>query len=133
MDGGPTKPWTAFWQTLTRFQKEKVAPWMALRNALGMALPLGVGVALGAIGSGLIACTGALNVAFADSSAPYAQRARRILPALTVVVAASLILGLKWMSPRGLSELSLSIEMNWLPVGGMIRRMDCGRMTRVIV
>lgn len=31
------------------------------------------------------------------------------------------------------SELSLSIEMNWLPVGGMIRRMDCGRMTRVIV
>src|SRR5947207_10122852 len=36
----PTTPWTAFWQSVTRFQKEKVTPWMALRNALGIAIPL---------------------------------------------------------------------------------------------
>jgi len=85
---GVTKPWTAFWQTVIRFQREKVAPWMALRNALGISLPLVVGVAVGATGSGVIACTGALNVAFADSSAPYAQRGWRMLVASALVAIA---------------------------------------------
>ena len=81
-------PWTAFWQTVTRFQAEKVTPWIALRNAIGMAVPLAAGVALGSPGGGLIACTGALNVAFSDSSAPYAQRARRMSGASALVAVA---------------------------------------------
>jgi uncharacterized membrane protein YccC len=72
---------------------------MALRNALGIAVPLVVGVALGAIGSGVIACTGALNVAFADSTAPYAQRARRMLVASALVAVAVFVGALCGSSP----------------------------------
>jgi uncharacterized membrane protein YccC len=71
----------AFWKTVTRFDRAKVAPWMALRNALGMALPLAVGAAMGDAGGGLIMCTGALNVSFSDGADPYAHRARRMLAA----------------------------------------------------
>jgi uncharacterized membrane protein YccC len=52
---------------------------MALRNALGVVLPLAAGAAMGDTGGGLIMSTGALNVAFSDGSDPYAHRARRML------------------------------------------------------
>jgi uncharacterized membrane protein YccC len=83
----PTKPtpWIAFWQTVIRFQAEKMLPWPALRNALGMAIPLAVGVVAGSVSSGVVACTGALNVAFSDSSDSYAQRGRRMLIASALV------------------------------------------------
>ena len=58
---------------------------MALRNAIGVALPLAAGVAFGTLAGGLIVSTGALNVAFSDSDAPYAQRARRMLGASALV------------------------------------------------
>jgi uncharacterized membrane protein YccC len=82
-----TSTWSAFWQTLVRYQSEKVAPWMALRNTIGVALPLAIGVELGRIPSALAMSTGALNVSFSDSQEPYAQRARRMF-------AASLLVGL---------------------------------------
>jgi len=69
----------AFWENVTRFDRAKIAPWMALRNALGVALPLAVGAAIGNAGGGLIMSTGALNVAVSDGSDPYAHRARRML------------------------------------------------------
>ena len=31
------------WKTVTRFATVKIAPWMALQNALGVALPLALG------------------------------------------------------------------------------------------
>src|SRR5260370_16912729 len=83
--GNQVNAWTAFWRSVVRFQVDKVAPWMALRNTLGVTLPLAVGVATGAVSSGLVAGTGALNVAFSDSDEPYAQRARRMLPARALV------------------------------------------------
>jgi len=58
---------------------------MALRNSIGVAMPLASGVAFGALSGGLIVSTGALNVAFSDSDAPYAQRARRMLGASALV------------------------------------------------
>jgi uncharacterized membrane protein YccC len=79
--------WSAFWQTLIRYQSDKVAPWMAVRNTIGVALPLALGVELGRIPSALAMSTGALNVSFSDSDEPYAQRARRMC-------AASLLVGL---------------------------------------
>jgi uncharacterized membrane protein YccC len=82
-----TSVWSAFWQTLIRYQSEKVAPWMAVRNTIGVALPLAMGVELGRIPSALAMSTGALNVSFSDSDEPYAQRARRMF-------AASLLVGL---------------------------------------
>jgi len=69
----------ALWQTVTRFDRAKIAPWMALRNALGVALPLAAGAALGDTGGGLVMSTGALNVSFSDGADPYAHRARRML------------------------------------------------------
>jgi len=77
--------WTAFWRIVVRFQKEKMTPWLALRNSLGVALPLAGGVAFGAVSGGLIVATGALNVSFSDSHEPYLQRVRRMLAASALV------------------------------------------------
>lgn len=88
--------WKAFGETVTRFDRAKIAPWMALRNAFGMALPLAVGAAMGDTGGGLIVCTGALNVAFSDGSDAYAHRARRMLAAslcCTLAVTAGALTG----------------------------------------
>jgi uncharacterized membrane protein YccC len=77
----PTRPsaWQAFWQNVIRFQNAKINPWMALRNTIGVTAPLVVGAASGSLSAGLIVCTGALNVAFRDSEAPYSDRARHML------------------------------------------------------
>jgi len=75
----------SFWRGVLQFQKEKIAPWIALRNTLGFALPLAVGIALGNIPAALIASIGALNVSYSDSHDPYLQRARRMLAASGLV------------------------------------------------
>jgi uncharacterized membrane protein YccC len=67
-------------RTLTRFDKAKINnPWLALRNALAVALPLAIGIATGNPLGAVAITTGALNVAYADGNDPYAQRARRML------------------------------------------------------
>ena len=80
-----TSGWSTFWQTLVRYQSEKVIPWLAVRNTIGVALPLAVGVELGRISSSPVMSTGALNVALSDSQEPYAQRARRMCAASVLV------------------------------------------------
>ena len=67
-----------FWNTLIRFEKSKVIPYIALRNAIGVALPLVAGVAIGRTSAGLLAAIGALNVSYSDGPEPYRQRARRM-------------------------------------------------------
>jgi len=69
------------WKTVTRFDRARIHPWMALRNALGVALPLAAGALMGHPGGGLVAATGALNVAFSDGADSYTDRARRMLSA----------------------------------------------------
>ncbi|HLK67758.1 MAG TPA: FUSC family protein [Bryobacteraceae bacterium] len=69
----------SFWRGVFRYERAKAAPWLALRNSLGLALPLVIGVAAGYPGSGLIGATGALNVSFSDGSDPYRHRLRRML------------------------------------------------------
>src|SRR4051794_30476854 len=71
----------AFWQTVTRFDRKQMAPVMALRNALGVATPLFAGILLANPAGGVMAATGALDVAFSDGNDPYVQRARRMLSA----------------------------------------------------
>ena len=61
---------------------------MAVRNALGVALPLAIGIALGNPSGGAMAATGALNVAFSDGSDPYLHRGRRMLTASLFVALA---------------------------------------------
>jgi uncharacterized membrane protein YccC len=77
--GAPPGAWVAFWRSVAKFQKSKINPWLALRNTIGVATPLFVGAAVGELGAGLIASTGALQVAFRDSDEPYPTRARLML------------------------------------------------------
>src|SRR5260370_12979433 len=79
---------SAFWSTITRFDRAQLKPVMALRNALGVALPLAAGIALGNAPGGAMAATGALDVALSDRTDPYLHRARRMLtPAFFVALA----------------------------------------------
>jgi uncharacterized membrane protein YccC len=73
------RPTTAFWRTVTRLDKGKVNIWMAFRNAVGVAMPLGIGIAVGQSLGAVAVTTGALNVSFSDGVDPYVQRARRML------------------------------------------------------
>jgi len=84
--------WSAFWPNVVRFQSSKVTPWVALRNSIGLALPLIAGVATGQVAGGLAMATGALNVSYSDSYDPYMQRARKMLAA-SVFVALALFAG----------------------------------------
>lgn len=79
---------SGFWSTLTRFDRAQLKPATALRNALGVALPLAIGIALGNPSGGAMAATGALNVAFSDGSDPYLHRGRRMLAASLFVALA---------------------------------------------
>jgi uncharacterized membrane protein YccC len=72
-------PGLAFWRILTFFDKQMIAPAKAFRNALGVALPLVAGFALGTPRGGLVMASGALNVAYSDGSDPYEVRAKRML------------------------------------------------------
>src|SRR4051794_8133901 len=73
---------------LLRFDKSQLAPWMALRNALGVGVALLAGVALRNPAGGLIAATGALDAAFSDGNDPYLHRGRRMLSATAFVALA---------------------------------------------
>jgi uncharacterized membrane protein YccC len=77
--------WTTFWQSVVRFEGNKMTPWLALRNTAGVALPLIAAAALGSLSGGLAMSTGALNVSFSDSHDPYIQRARKMIAASILV------------------------------------------------
>jgi uncharacterized membrane protein YccC len=74
--GGPSR---AFWEILTKVDHSKVNSWIAFRNAMAVALPLGVGIAIHHPLGGVAVTTGALNVAYSDGTDPYRYRARRML------------------------------------------------------
>ena len=76
-----TRPsaWLAFRQSVVHFDTAQMNPWLGLRNALGVALPLFAGMALHSLSSGVGAALGALYVAFRDSDDPYLPRARHML------------------------------------------------------
>ncbi len=84
--------WTAFWRTVTKFEREKITPWLAVRNCVGVVVPISIGIAVGQTAAGLVVSTGALNVCFSDSSEPYRARGRRMLIA-SVLVALAVFLG----------------------------------------
>lgn len=75
-----------------RFDKTKIAPEIAIRNTIGIVIPLIVGSALGNASAGAVGALGALNVSYSDSRDPYIARARRMLLA-TVLVGLAVTLG----------------------------------------
>jgi uncharacterized membrane protein YccC len=86
------RPLEAFWRALTQFDRNRIHPWMGVRNAIGITLPLAIGVAAGFPGSGVVAATGALNVAAADGVDSYRSRAARMLTS-SVIGALAVFIG----------------------------------------
>jgi uncharacterized membrane protein YccC len=84
--------WAALRRTLTRFDRDKIHPGIAIRNTIGVVLPLIVAEAAGQHALGLVGSLGALNVAYQDGTDGYAFRARRMLMA-SVLVALALFTG----------------------------------------
>src|SRR5215475_4505955 len=82
----------ALWKLLTHFDRAKINPALALRNSVGVILPLVAGFAAGMPRGGLAMASGALNVSYSDGHDPYQQRARRML-ASTVWCAIAIFLG----------------------------------------
>ena len=99
MSSAPVTARSALWQAVTRFDRAELLPQIAVRNALGIALPLAVGVAIGDPGGGLVMTTGALNVSFSDGSDPYLHRGRRMLAASLCCALAVLAGGLSGRLP----------------------------------
>ncbi|MEO7653541.1 MAG: FUSC family protein, partial [Bryobacteraceae bacterium] len=109
-------PWRAFWEIVIRFEGDKLAPALALRNTLGITLPLIAGVLVGAVPGGVIVSTGALNVAFSDSSEPYARRGRRMLIASVLVAIAVFVGGVSARS----NAAAVAITTLWAFTGGIL-------------
>src|SRR5438132_11018308 len=82
----------AFCRLLTRFDSSKVSPYLAMRNSLGVLLPLAAGIALNMPRGGVVVASGALNVAYSDGNDPYAQRAKRMLSS-SILGALAVLLG----------------------------------------
>lgn len=77
--------WRNFWQTIIRFDRAKVTPSIALRNTIGVVLPLILGALFNMTSGGLAVASGALNVSYSDSHEPYRNRARRMSAASILV------------------------------------------------
>ncbi|HTP88980.1 MAG TPA: FUSC family protein [Bryobacteraceae bacterium] len=79
---------SSFWDMLIHFDRARLSPVMATRNAIGLAIPLVAGTLLRNPAGGVLAATGALNVAVSDGTDPYRQRARRMFVAACLVAIA---------------------------------------------
>ena len=71
--------WLKFWQGVLHVDTSKMDFGIGLRNALGVALPLAVGIAIKMPLGGLAVASGALNVSYSDGHDPYGKRATRML------------------------------------------------------
>ncbi|HWE05092.1 MAG TPA: FUSC family protein, partial [Rhizomicrobium sp.] len=69
---------TAFWTALTRFERNKILPDIAIRNTVGFIGAVVLGTVFGSPSTGVVTGIGALNVSFSDSRDPYILRARRM-------------------------------------------------------
>jgi uncharacterized membrane protein YccC len=84
--------WRSFARLLTQFDPSKLEPAIAFRNAVGVTLPLAIGVALGMPLGGLAIASGALQVAYSDGHDPYSRRGFRMLTA-TVLCGLAVVVG----------------------------------------
>jgi uncharacterized membrane protein YccC len=106
---------SAFWRTVLRFDATKIDPEIALRNTVGIALPLAAGILLGNMSAGVVGSLGALNVCYSDTHDPYPIRARRMFLA-SVVVAVAVAAGA--LSATN-SILAVATVIVWAFVSGM--------------
>jgi uncharacterized membrane protein YccC len=108
--------WRLFWGTVTRFDRNKINRWIALRNTIGVSLPLGVGILTGHTLSGVAIAVGALNVAYSDGEDPYPQRARRMLMAGALTSAAVFVGGILGRS----HPITVLVAALWAFASGLV-------------
>ena len=106
----------ALWRTVTRLDKSKINTWIAFRNSLAVALPLGIGIALRNPLGAVAITTGALNVSYSDGKDPYAQRARRML-AWSVLGAVAVFIG---SATGSNSWVAVLVAATWAFVAGLL-------------
>ncbi len=99
-----------------RIDRSIVSSSIALRNALGVVLPLAVGAAAGHLLAGLTMAVGALNVAFSDGTDAYRTRAARLLAA-TLLSAVSVFAA---ASVAGIGALAIALAALWSFAVGML-------------
>jgi uncharacterized membrane protein YccC len=128
-------PLTSLWLAIKKIEHGKVnGSWLSLRNALAVALPLGLGMLLGNSLAGVAVATGALNVSFSDGTDPYKQRARRMI-GWSVLGASAVFLG----SVTGVWHLpAILVAAAWAFAAGMLmclgtRAGDLGLNTLVVL
>ncbi|HWY70505.1 MAG TPA: FUSC family protein [Terriglobales bacterium] len=100
--------WRSFARLLTQFDRTKLEPAIALRNAVGVLVPLAIGVAIGMPLGGVAVASGALQVAYSDGHDPYSQRGLRMLTATLLCALAVVVGGLTGHVP-GLAILAVVI------------------------
>jgi uncharacterized membrane protein YccC len=76
------------WRTLTHFERAKIATDIAIRNTVGIVIPLIAGAVLDYPSAGLVGALGALNVSYSDSREPYITRGSRMLVSSALVAVA---------------------------------------------
>jgi uncharacterized membrane protein YccC len=122
------------WRQLIGFDRSKVAPFVALRNAAGITVPLVLGAMTGSPGYGSVASMGAMNASYSDGSDPYALRARRMIAA-TVLSAVAIVAGSLCGSYR---PAAIGVAVAWSLGAGLLVALgvaaaDLGLLTLVMV
>ena len=108
--------WRSFARLLTKFDTGKLEPAIALRNCLGVTLPLAIGMAFGMPLGGLAVASGALQVAYSDGHDPYSRRGFRMLVATALCGLAVVFGGLAGRN----HVLSIAAVVVWGFVSGLV-------------
>jgi uncharacterized membrane protein YccC len=114
--GARLRPLQALWQIVTHVDRNKISVAQALRNSLGVVIPLIVGQMLGMPRGGLAMASGALNVSYSDGSDPYRQRAKRMLASTMWCSVAVLLGGLTAHN----NVVSVLVATGWTFIAGML-------------
>jgi uncharacterized membrane protein YccC len=107
--------WQSFWRGVLHIDVAKMQPAIALRNAVGVSVPLAAGIALGMPLGGLAVASGALNVAYSDGHDPYVQRGKRMLASSALCAIAVMAGGLAGHH----SVAAVALSMAWAFGSGM--------------
>jgi uncharacterized membrane protein YccC len=126
--------WAALWRIIIRVDRERIVPWIALRNTVGIVVPLAAGAAISNTAAGMIASMGAMNVSFSDGSDPYLLRARRMLMAAVLGAAGIAVGALSSNNP----VVAAATATAWALGAGMLVALDApagdiGVLTLVMV
>lgn len=114
--GARLRPLQVLWQIVTHVDRSKINVAQALRNTLGVVIPLIIGHLLGMPRGGLAMASGALNVSYSDGGDPYKQRAKRMLASTMWCSVAVLLGGLTAQN----NAVSVLVATGWTFIAGML-------------